>query len=147
MVKCVCISLLSLGSEAQGFQQISSFACRGVGCVQSSMGLFQCIIPGTCSCSNTGGNGNSILLGLLVNIILGVTSLCARNWVVKVVERVSILNPSLSCKFLRRFVLISCLGAAGTGGAGFDISGKYFSQQNVHCAGCPWQPMLELQDV
>lgn len=32
-------------------------------------------------------------------------------------------------------------------GSGFHISGKYFSQQNVHSADSLCQPMLELQDV
>lgn len=107
------------------------------------MGLFQC-------CINTGEKGNPTLIGLLVNIILSATSLCARNGdqvvKVKVAERVEHFKLFLQVleKVCSHLVPGSCRHLRGSG---FGISGKYFSQKNVHSAGSVCQPVLELQDV
>lgn len=152
----VCISSLSLGSKVQGFQQMCSFVCHGVGCVQilfctqvkcaySSVVSSQVVAPG----ATLGKMETSPYLGFQF-ILFWVPQTCGQGIVTewlkcKLLKGWSIL--SFSCECLRRFVLILCLGAAGTWGAAFNTSGKYFSEQNVHFAGSLCQPVLELQDV
>lgn len=61
---------------------------------------------------------------------------------VKAIEGGSVFKLITFLQGLRRFVQISCPGAANTLRAAFDIDGKYLSQIKFNSASFLCQPML-----
>lgn len=141
--RCVYLSSHSVGKEEKRLRIPANmtlyvppcWVCRK--CAYSSAVPSQVLAP-ICSAE---GTGDYTLLGGLVTIILDGTSLCVTSWD-KVVEVKVIGRRITVLQLCEKFVLISCLGAANTWMATFDVDSKYFSRKNFLSANFLWRTMM-----